>query len=217
MADLVSLVPLLFILGTLVLLVGVGVTIAWHNRWRWGSVLDGAATRLDAGPFRQAQLQGRKARTMPMLIVGTGVFSFLWAPITAFFFAPLGLLGALFLAAVPEVLRGALPLGGLMAAANGWILAMGLLIAGTSLVQVRKQAPELAKGIGLWSLVHHAVVMALYGLAATTGGEHQSIFTVLCLGPCLVGMAHGLAMIVAGFRMAAIRGEMIAEERAALA
>lgn len=178
--------------GLAVALMSAAVVIGLGRRhaWRWGEVSAGVEL-VGEGAYREVIVQRVRPRGVPPVISWSAGLGYLWAALTFFVFSPAGLLLALLAA---EQRHGPLALALVIVCLSGLALAIGLVIAGTSLLRCRLGAGERARWIGGWSVLHHVAVLATMALLAIswTAG-----FLLLAAIPCILGLVHALSLLAA--------------------
>ncbi len=118
------------------------------------------------------------------VVAGFNVF---WGVITVLFFAPGGLLAALFIADHNDGAIGALAI--VLVCLSGFGLGVALFIASRRLLAQKKLGRVI--GIARWSMVHHVAVVLAFILASLTARHGDEDLWLLPVIPCVIGFALG--------------------------
>ena len=187
----------------LVLAVLIGVAVAAihgdSRSARWGR-RRGRDVHVGASPYREGRSAPFVTNSAPSgLRVVAGVNAF-WGALTGLVFAPAGCLVVLF--AANELKLLVLPL--LVVECSGFGLAFGLGVAAARTLRRRDLAS--VRKILTWSMVHHAGVLVVMGLASIMMDE--VVLLAMSVVPCLLGMtfAHLLAQGVERIELGGYEG-----------
>lgn len=193
------LVALVVVVG---LAVAHGIRGYLRTRGRWGEVRVPLGEAGD-GAYRSAQRFSVVTPRAPGRVLYAGLLARLWAALTLMVFVPAGGMGVLAFVGLGEetvlsTLLG-IVLGGLVLSGLGLVGALFLTARA-----IEKREPTDARSVVRWSLVHHALVAAVFlveGLALDPGAALAALAVVVPV--CAVGAGVTLAL-----RSAAERAEL---------
>ncbi|HKE19048.1 MAG TPA: hypothetical protein VKB80_29440 [Kofleriaceae bacterium] len=171
------------------LLVGGSVTwtVARSHRAGWGwRAVPGSA--LGDGPFRRMPIVNQEPRRMPLVCAAAAFSSVTWGVLTAFVFAPAGLVCCLLaLGDVPEhgVAFAAGTAGMVAATVRGFALGGRLMGLVQVLAARRATSADDVGRLARQSFAHHALVAASFALVVGASGDPP--FFLLAAVPCAIG------------------------------
>ncbi|MEO0326279.1 MAG: hypothetical protein AAF447_25245 [Myxococcota bacterium] len=174
--------PLLFVASLATLAVAfVLLTRGRARSGRWG-LRELAPERSGDSPYRDGLLRARVPLGAPPSARVSAAFHLLWGPFTTLVLAPAGLLYGTAVASDGHVFPGLLVIA---VASEGFLL--GGFLAGSSVALLERRGLGKLRQTAVWSVVHHAAVIAAFATDATA--EPRGPVFAIALGLALVGLA----------------------------
>lgn len=182
--------------------------LGWRARERWGVVL--SQQEAGTGAYRTGPTTQPRLRGVPWTVMVSGVLGAGLAPLTALFFAPAGLVGALMLSQ-SRGLDWLAPVLGL-AALNGFPLSVGLFRVAKSTLACELGSAVMARRLGLWTVFHHGWLALALAIASVVDGAPWGV----PLAFTAPGLIHAILTLWASAHVRAIQAALSPEEHAAL-